>query len=274
MMSFASLFILLIFVGCIVGVMSGLVGITGAFIIVPVGSFCLVSLGFPEEVAMRTAIATSLFIVMPTAVAGAWIHFKNGNIRTETAIAAGLTGLVFSYAGSNISEHLSAGNLSLLFGLVYIASSLAVLLTTNARSRETAKTKAIYAPVFGMIVGLIAGTTGIGGGVILIPLFLILLKFPAEKAIGTATAVVVMTSLGGILGYVSGGIGVEDLPPYSIGYLNVPMLMCIGITAIPATLLSAKAAPRVGAGRLRILFLLATLCIGIYYVFVRSGLFY
>jgi uncharacterized membrane protein YfcA len=67
-------------------------------------------------------------------------------------------------------------------------------------------------------IGLITGIIGIGVGVLVIPVMV--LKFKIHNAIATSLAVMIFTGIGGLSGYIVNGLGIADLPPYSIGYVN------------------------------------------------------
>ena len=54
----------------------------------------------------------------------------------------------------------------------------------------------------------------------MIPVMVYFLKFKMHQAVGTATALMIFTALGGALSYAFNGLGVAGLPPYSTGYLN------------------------------------------------------
>ena len=56
----------------------------------------------------------------------------------------------------------------------------------------------------------------------MIPVLVLALRFEMHYAIGTSLAVMILISVGGVLGYIVNGIGVPERLPYSLGYVNLP----------------------------------------------------
>jgi hypothetical protein len=102
---------------------------------------------------------------------------------------------------------------------------------------------------------MVSGLTGLGGGVLIVPTLVLVLNFPVHIAVGTSVASIILTSLGGIVGYVVSGLGASGLPPYSIGYVNLPIWLCLAATSIPLAQLGARAAHALPAKPLRFIFI-------------------
>ena len=107
----------------------------------------------------------------------------------------------------------------------------------------------------GFPIGVVVGLTGLGGGVLIIPVLVLVLNFPMHIAIGTSVASIILTSLGGIVGYIVNGLGVSGLLPYSVGYVNLPMWLCLAATSIPLAQLGARVAHALPAKPLRYIFI-------------------
>jgi uncharacterized membrane protein YfcA len=89
---------------------------------------------------------------------------------------------------------------------------------------------------------MVTGLTGLGGGVLIVPVLVLALNFPMHVAVGTSVASIILASLGGIAGYIVNGLGVPGLPAYSIGYINLPIWLCLAATSIPMAQLGARVA--------------------------------
>lgn len=68
--------IILLATGIGVGFASGLLGLGGAFIMTPVQYMIFTGVGIPTDVAIKLAFGTSLLVVLPIAISGAWRHSK------------------------------------------------------------------------------------------------------------------------------------------------------------------------------------------------------
>jgi uncharacterized membrane protein YfcA len=74
-------------------------------------------------------------------------------------------------------------------------------------------------------------------------------------AIGTSMAAIIFISLGGIIGYIVNGLGVPGLLPHSLGYINLPVWLCLAATSIPLAQLGARTAHILPAKPLKYVFI-------------------
>jgi len=108
-------------VGLMAGFLSGLLGIGGGVIIVPA---LVLLLGF----AMRTAIGTSLAIVVPTALAGAILHFRQGNLHLAAIVYMSIAAVAGSRLGVYLTTITSDLTLRKVFGVVMLFIALRMIL--------------------------------------------------------------------------------------------------------------------------------------------------
>jgi len=107
--------------GLMAGFLSGLLGIGGGVIIVPA---LVLLLGF----AMRTAIGTSLAIVVPTALAGAILHFRQGNLHLAAIVYMSIAAVAGSRLGVYLTTITSDLTLRKVFGVVMLFIALRMIL--------------------------------------------------------------------------------------------------------------------------------------------------
>lgn len=108
-------------VGLMAGFLSGLLGIGGGVIIVPA---LVLLLGF----AMRTAIGTSLAIIVPTALAGAILHFREGNLHLAAIMYMSIAAVAGSRLGVYLTTITSDLTLRKVFGVVMLFIALRMIL--------------------------------------------------------------------------------------------------------------------------------------------------
>ena len=102
--------VLILAVGLFAGAMSGALGVGGGIVMVP----ALVILAGLDQ---RTAQGTSLLVIVPTAVLGAYSHYRHGLIRARLAVTVGAIGAIGAAAGAVVALHLNAGTLRIGFAL-------------------------------------------------------------------------------------------------------------------------------------------------------------
>ena len=84
-----------------------------------------------------------------------------------------------------------------------------------------------------------------------------------HRAVGTSTAVLIFTSLGGIIAYTLNGVNISGLPPYSIGYVNLIQLITLSIITVPMAQLGVNASHKIPERELRYLYIAVMFYIGL-----------
>ncbi|GIU86077.1 MAG: anion permease [Acidimicrobiia bacterium] len=110
------------------GALSGLLGVGGGIIMVPV---MVLGFGIPSVVAK----GTSLLVIIPTSLVGTWRNLRNGNARIDLALAVGVAGTLTAFAGARVSIVMSDVLSAVLFGLLLVFSAARLLLTDRRERR-------------------------------------------------------------------------------------------------------------------------------------------
>jgi uncharacterized membrane protein YfcA len=118
-----------------------------------------------------------------------------------------------------------------------------------------------------LLGGLFSGFFGVGGGVLVIPLMVRVLKIPIHKAVGISIAFVFFASVVGTIGYVIHGWGNPYLPPYTLGYVHIMSWILAGIPSIFLSNWGVQLARKTRPLRLRRVFALMLMAMGIRMVF-------
>jgi hypothetical protein len=218
--------LILLAAGAATGFVSGLLGIGGGAIIVPVSYWLILHMNIPPDIAIRIAFGTSLLVILPTAISGSWRHNKKYVVRWKTALILGSCALAGGLVGATLAAHLPEKILTTGFGGLVLAIALWMCLgmipKLQRRGEELRENFGIMAAC-GFPIGIVSGLTGLGGGVLIVAVLVLALNFPLHIAVGTSVASIILASLGGIVGYIINGIGVPGLMPYSLGYVNLPI---------------------------------------------------
>ena len=112
-------------------------------------------------------------------------------------------------------------------------------------------------------IGVVAGIIGIGGGILVVPVMMLALKFKMHNAVATSLAMMIFTSIGGAIGYIVNGLGVANLPAYSIGYVNLPAWLLLAVTGAGMAQVGAMTAHRLPAKQLRYIFIAVIFYMGL-----------
>lgn len=240
-----------------VGFASGLLGVGGGFIITPVQYLLFTNMGMSTDIAMKVAFGTSLLVILPTVASGAWRHHKKGAVRWKTAIIMGICGFMAAFGGATLATHLPGETLKIVFGVVVLASGTRMLISRPLKSGQEMKNNPWLWAAWAIPIGLVTGMTGLGGGVVAVPVMVLALKFKMHDAIATSLAMIIFTSAGGVVGYIINGLGVPDLPAYSVGYVNLSTWFLLAVTSIGMAQVGAMTAHRLPARQLKWIFVAA-----------------
>lgn len=205
-------------VGLLSGVLAGFLGIGGGTILVPI----MVQLGFsPLE-----AVATSSLAILVTSLTGSLQNWRMGYLNPRKVLMLGFPALVTAQFGVFLANVFPDHWLLFAFGLLLISNvylvSIRKQVVAGQKQREQmagdeisaakAATPAAMNPtqarlVTGGAAGFLAGLFGIGGGVIMVPLQILLLGETIKMAVQTSLGVIVITALSACIGHaVSGNV--------------------------------------------------------------------
>jgi uncharacterized membrane protein YfcA len=239
---------------------------------VPVQFWALTSVGVDPTVAIRIAFGTNLLVVLPTAFSGAMTHHRKGAVIWKAGVIFGIAGAIGAFFGAFIAAHLPAEVLKVAFGVAVILGAIRMLTAKPPKITDEPSDSAAAFILWGIPLGVVSGIIGIGGGVLMIPIMVYFLKFKMHQAVGTSTALMIFTALGGSLSYLINGLGVQGLPPYSTGYLNWLQWVLLAGCSIPMAIVGAKAAHLLPAKQLKYIFIAVMFYMGLKMMGVFSWL--
>nr|WP_275113974.1 sulfite exporter TauE/SafE family protein [Psychromonas antarctica] len=252
---------LLLALGAVVGVLAGLLGIGGGLQVVPALVFILPMTGIAPELVMHFALATSLATIILTSGSSAINHIKLGNVDLFVVkwLIPGV--IIGGFLGSFIADLIPSQYLTKVFAVIVLLLALQMfssILIVTARSMPNR----FFTAVSGIIIGSLATLAGIGGGALTVP-FLNRHGIEIRKAIGTSAVCGGIIALSGMLGFIWHGTHADNLPPYSIGYVYLPALLCISGTSIFTTKYGARLASYLPSHILKRIFALFLVLISI-----------
>jgi len=216
--------------GLLVGFFSGLLGIGGGSMIVPVLGLAFVYLGFAPEQVMHLALGTSLAAIVPATASGTRAHHQHGAVRADIvkALAPGIA--VAGLAAGAIARAAPVTFLKVFFlGFVCYVTAQILFGMKPSRARPMPGRAGLFGA--GALIGGLSGLAGVGGAMISVP-FMTLWGVPFHTAIGTSAAISLVVAVAGTAGFALAGLGVPALPPWSVGYVYLPALLGISLTSV------------------------------------------
>jgi uncharacterized protein len=238
----AELALLLVVVGALAGFLAGLFGIGGGAILVPVFYECFRLAGVPLEVRMPLCIGTSLAIIIPTSIRSFRAHYARGAVDMailKSWLAPIVIGVI---VGSVTARYAPERLFKIVFVCVAWTAATRLILARESWKFGEALPEGPLMKVYGLVVGLLSTLMGIGGGLFL-NLLMTFYGRPIHQAVATSSALAVLISIPGALGYVYAGwpaaAHYPDIAalqwPFALGYVSL-----IGaLLVMPTSLLTA-----------------------------------
>lgn len=198
------------FLAALVGISLGLIGGGGSILMVPILVYV-----FAVNPVMATSY--SLFVVGSTSLVGAFNNYRKGLVSIKTALLFGVTSIttvfvtrklimpvipevLFSIGGFLVKQSMA---IMVLFAILMLMASTAMIkgrkeitnIDTSNQANDTFKLL-----MYGVLVGLATGFLGAGGGFLIIPALVLILKMPMKTAVGTSLLIIALNSLIGFTG--------------------------------------------------------------------------
>jgi uncharacterized protein len=253
-MSIFLIFILL-GTGLSIGFLSGLLGIGGGIILTPVQYWIYTSAGLSTDLAIKISFATTLAVVLPTAASGVLQHQRLGGINWRAAIFMGIFTAVGSFFGATLAARIPGSALKIGFGVLALIIAVRMLTVKITDDERPIRENRWLWFALAFPIGIITGILGIGGGILVVPVLVLVLRFCMRNAVATSLAMMLFTSVGGIVGYVLNGFHATGLPGYTLGYINWPAWIALSITSIGMAQVGAIMAHKVPGKWLNYVFL-------------------
>jgi len=215
--------------GLFAGILAGFLGIGGGTVLVPL----MVALGYePVE-----AVATSSLSIVLTAISGSVQNWRMGYFSFKRVLGIGFPAVVTAQIGAYLAELFAPYWLLAAFGILLLINIYLVELRKRLsakekqQSQETASERqpqnsglkdTISRIATGSAAGVLAGLFGVGGGVIMVPLQILLLGETIKTAIQTSLGVIVITAISACAGHALRGnvLWIEGLLLGAGGFLG------------------------------------------------------
>ena len=244
--------------GVFIGLLSGLLGVGGGTIMVP-----MYRLAFGMSALASTA--TSLFTIIPTSISGIITHVRNKSCVPKLGIAMGLGGACTSPLGVWLASQSPSWAIMVAAAIVIAYSSFTMLrkamkapkgnqeptasIESDGRQAPDIPTALVLSKrqlvegfAIGLVAGVASGYVGLGGGFLMVPLMVSWIGLPMKLSSGTSLIGIVLLAIPGVIE--QGLLGNID---YLVG-------IATAVGTVPGAFIGARLITRVPERTLRILF--------------------
>jgi uncharacterized membrane protein YfcA len=252
--------------GLVVGFVAGLIGIGGGVLMVPFLYFVYESsiggAAVEPDLIAAVAHATSLFVIVPTALVGVHSYAKTDRVAWRAAIPIGLFSIIGGVLGARIALLLPGEVLRFGFGLFLIATAVQLAVQPERKGGRPLRLDLRLMAPTGIVVGIFSALLGVGGGIVAIPLLLYVAGLTVERVAATSLAIIVFAATAGTTTYMLAGNGVTGLPIGSIGYVHVAAALPLMLGAVLTVRLGTQANQRMSTRALQWVFAVVLFVLG------------
>jgi uncharacterized membrane protein YfcA len=253
--------LLLVAVGALSGFLAGVFGIGGGAILVPVFYECFRLAGVPLEVRMPLCVGTSLAIIIPTSIRSFRAHYARGAVDMEILKQWWLPIVIGVVAGSVTARYAPERLFKIVFVMVAWSAAARLLLARDNWKFGEDVPQGPLMKLYGFFVGLLSTLMGVGGG-LFANLLMTFYGRPIHQAVATSSALAVLISIPGAIGFVYAGwpaaahhpdITALQLP-FAIGYVSLIGAVLVMPTSLLTAPLGVKAAHAMSKRTLEVAF--------------------
>jgi uncharacterized membrane protein YfcA len=268
-------FLWLLLLGSFGGLLAGLLGVGGGMLFIPVITSYLHQYDISSAEMVKFTLANSIALVFMSGVSGTFRQIKMGTWQWKQSLTIGIPGAISNYFMTQAIQDGDWYQKDIFQGVFLGFLGLSILNMIFGKSKSSLPKNGKGNPQIkeqstpyqfsliqdwpSMLVGIFAGTivalSGLGGGIIMVPLFLIILKKSMHSATALSLSIVPILSISALIKYIS-ITPTHQVSSYHTGYLLWIMLIPMLLGVIFFSSLGQKIATKVPVVWLRVIFAL------------------
>lgn len=244
---------LLLILGTLTGTLSGLLGIGGGLLMVP----ALTLFGVP----LVEATATSLVGVFLSSVSGSIRNLRMGELNWQVSLVLAAFGIFTAQGGVWLGDRIPDRWLSIAFAGLLLLTIYLMNLRQSLKNRQPTISTHLSPPIrfaptagIGLLVGLLSGLFGVGGGLVLVPLQMLLLNEPIKSAVRTSLGAIVAIAISALAQHAWNG-----------NVLWIPGL-CLGLGGIVGAQIGTRLLPKFPDRTVNLMFRCTLIVLAVYMV--------
>jgi len=256
----AAVVLLVLGLGLVAGFVAGFVGVGGGIIMVPILLELFRHWGVPGDSVVQAAMGTSLTVAVFSVSSSIARHARQKRIlwRLVPYLAPG--SMMGGWLAAKLAVVLPGLVLQLVLAGLMTLAAVRMLAEKEIHERDDYRFRWWQGLLVGIGVGLVAGMSGLAGGVVLVPALALILGVPTGWLAGTSSAVILFSALAAALGYLTA------IPPSVLGagfhgYSCLPVAGILAVAAIPGAQFGAWTNRRTGSVLFRRVFAILMLIV-------------
>lgn len=258
--------ILYLLTGIIAGLLSGLLGLGGGIVVVPI-LYLLFSPLFPQVLVMHMAIGTSLAIMIFTTASSAYAYQRHKLILWPLFFRF-IPGMILgTLAGSIIAMHISSHSLRISFAIFLFIIAIKMFFTKKIEIKKELPNFFILS-IAAFITGILSGFFGIGGGTLMVPFF-VYCNVAMQRASGTSAACGFLLSIIGTISLIMTGLPVTTnatILAGTTGFVYWPAVLPVAIASVLFAPIGTKIAIKISGKMLQRCFAVILVLTAIYLI--------
>lgn len=237
------------------GFASGLFGVGGGIVRIPIFLVLFPYFGVDPSIVMHLAAGTSLALAIPSAIMASRAQYRAGKLDLSFLKSWVPAVVIGVFAGLITVRYVSSNFLEGVFAFVVLFVAVQMLFTADEFKLTKDAPGGLIKSVTAFIIGAVSTLIGITGGSLTTPA-LTAFGYPIHRSIAVATASGFFISIIGAAGSVVNGLGVSGRPAFSLGYLDLTSVLVMTPAVMAAAPLGVRLAIRLSQHKLRRVFAL------------------
>jgi uncharacterized protein len=236
-------FLYLFIAGLIGGFIAGLVGIGGGVVYVFIIPISLVYIGVPEREIVQYTIANSIFAIFFASASANYVLIRLKLFYRKEVLIISISAIVASLLTLYLIVNTPWYSLE-VFNLIIVALLLYMLFTTLRSAKKVFvfpldALKRWKLGLVGMAGGSISALSGLGGGIVIIPILNSFMKIDIRKASSISSGVIMVTALMMTVYNLFEKPG-HDFKAYNLGYIIFPIALTLSLGVVLASPFGVK----------------------------------
>ncbi len=184
-------------ISLLVGILIGLLGSGGSIVAIPAFIY------LANYTTARATDAALVLVTISATIAVVGYSKKSRILYKDTSLFA-ISGILSAYLGTYVNSKLSDQVLLWVFAFVLVIASIAMPLSKKIQNKKDPtddenKQNIVLILVVGLVFGFLTGLIGVGGGFLIIPLLVVVLRYKFSFAVGTSVVIILINALSSIV---------------------------------------------------------------------------